>query len=150
MMCSINSAAPVQSHVRSAVDSSVLLDVLLPDPRFGKVSAQALRAAIDAGPVVACEVVWAEVRACFDDDETFQNAMGKLGIDFDPIGRSAAIRAGHLWRQHRSAKGVRDHLIPDFLVGAHALLQADILLSRDRGFYRQAFANLRIKDPSGR
>ena len=76
--------------------------------------------------------------------------MEKLGVQFDAAGSDAAQMAGSLWRQYRSkAKGsVREHLIPDFLIGAHALLQAEILLSRDRGFYRQYFSKLRVIDPS--
>jgi hypothetical protein len=42
----------------------------------------------------------------------------------------------------------REHLIPDFLIGAHALVQADALLSRDRGFYRRYFSKLKILDPA--
>jgi predicted nucleic acid-binding protein len=39
-------------------------------------------------------------------------------------------------------------VIADFLVGAHAVEQADRLLARDRGFHRLAFAGLAIVDPS--
>jgi hypothetical protein len=39
-------------------------------------------------------------------------------------------------------------VVADFLVGAHALAQADRLLTRDRGFHRRAFAGLVIVDPS--
>lgn len=139
---------PRRGAVRSAVDSSVLLDVLLPDPQFGPASAELLRRAIDAGPVIACDVVWTEVRASFPGDAEFDDAMNRLGIEFDSIGAAAAAEAGSLWRQYRKAKTARSHLIPDFLIGAHAQFQADVLLSRDRGFYRHFFATLKISDPS--
>lgn len=45
--------------MKTAVDSSVLLDVLGADPRFGGTSREALRAAYDAGALVACDLVWA-------------------------------------------------------------------------------------------
>jgi len=38
-------------------------------------------------------------------------------------------------------------VVADFLIGAHALEQADRLLTRDRGFHRSAFAGLAIVDP---
>jgi predicted nucleic acid-binding protein len=34
-----------------------------------------------------------------------------------------------------------------FLIGAHALIQSDALLTRDRGFYRSRFKGLRILEP---
>jgi predicted nucleic acid-binding protein len=126
------------------------LDVLLPDPAFGPKSAASLKSAFDSGAVVACEIVWAEVRAAFPNEEMFRLALDKLQVQFDAARRETAEMAGSLWKQYRTkTKGsVRQHLIPDFIVGSHATLQADALLSRDRGFYRQYFPKLNLLDPS--
>jgi predicted nucleic acid-binding protein len=124
--------------------------LLLPDPVFGVASAQVLRRAIDSGAVIACEIVWAEVRASFPNDDLFHEAFGKLQIQFDAAGREASEMAGSIWKRYRSrASGtIRQHLIPDFIVGAHATAQADVLLSRDRGLYRHYFPKLKLLDPS--
>jgi len=135
--------------VKTALDSSVLLDVLGADPLFGERSRAALRSAYDAGALVACEVVWAEVRAHFRTQEAFSAAFDLLGVQFDAISSQAAELAGNLWRlSRRGARSPRERVVADFLIGAHAQLQADALLSRDRGFYRRYFKTLRLIDPT--
>ncbi len=42
----------------------------------------------------------------------------------------------------------RDRIAADFLIGAHAILQCDRLVTRDRGFYRDYFSGLKVLDPS--
>jgi predicted nucleic acid-binding protein len=53
-----------------------------------------------------------------------------------------------IWRDYRRAGGSRERVVADFVVGAHARVRADQLLTRDRGFYRECFGDLRVIDPS--
>ena len=132
----------------TAVDTSVLLDVFTDDPTFRAGSLAALRACLAEGPLVACDVVWAELIAAFPDPDAASRALEAIPVRYEPIGRAAAARAGSAWLGYRRAGGSRERVIADFLVGGHAAEQAARLLTRDRGFHRQAFADLVIIDPS--
>ena len=132
----------------TAVDSNILLDVLGADPTFGPASANALRAATREGRLIACDVVWAEVAGSFASPAAARKALELLDLGFSPLNLEAALEAGIAWRSYRQHGGARTRVTADFLIGAHALCQADRLLSRDRGFYRSYFARLSIVDPT--
>ncbi len=133
----------------TAVDTSVLLDVLTDDIRFRERSLAAMRRSRAAGTLVVCDIVWSEVIAMFPDERLGRTALEGIPVAFDAVNADAATRAGVAWRVYRSRGGPRERLVADFLVGAHALEQADQLLTRDRGFHRSAFEGLTILDPTG-
>ena len=58
-----------------AVDSSVLLDVLVDDPHFADASASMLTQVLSAGDVVVCDAVVAEVQAMLNPRETAMDAL---------------------------------------------------------------------------
>ena len=137
-----------------AIDTNVILDILLADPEFGPSSRDFISQLCSVNNhLVACDVVWAEASAAFNDKAAFARLMDDFGIAYSPMPDSAAVRAGSIWRLARSASRnakVRQRLaiVPDFLIGAHALECADALVSRDRGFMRRWFADLKVVDPS--
>ena len=134
----------------TAVDSSVLLDFLNFDPEFGTISRDALRSCAAHGRLVACEVVWAEIAACFPSVSACRTVLRDLEIEFSAMDEGSAFEAGAGWAQYRRRGGSRSRVTADFLIGAHALHHADRLLTRDRGFYRAYFKKLSVLDPSAR
>jgi predicted nucleic acid-binding protein len=132
----------------TAVDTNVLVDVFKADSTFGPRSAEALQSCLDEGSLVACDIVWAETGTVFVRHGEFLEAMLALGIGYSPTSRDTSLVAARAWRLYRTRGGQRQRVVADFLIGAHALQQADRLLTRDRGFYRDYFEKLRIIDPT--
>lgn len=132
----------------TAVDTSVLLDLFTADATFMGVSRAALHRCMEAGALIACDVVWAELGAAFPSGAAAVSALDRLGVRFVPLDATAALAAGTMWRQYRRRGGSRNRMIADFLIGSHARTHADRLLTRDRGFYASYFKELVVIAPT--
>ncbi|MBZ5704961.1 MAG: type II toxin-antitoxin system VapC family toxin [Acidobacteriia bacterium] len=132
----------------TAVDTNVLLDILVPNEDFFARSHRALENAWAAGALVACDLVYAELTVHFSTREECDAFLDETGIRVEGLSREASFLAGRAWRSYRRQGGKRNRILTDFLVGAHAQAQATRLLTRDRGFYRELFPALHLLDPS--
>ena len=130
----------------TAVDTNVLLDILIPSDQHGPQSKAWLVAAYDAGAIVVSDVVYAELVPSFRDRAALDGALQEIGATLSPIDSSIAYEAGLRWKRYRLAGGPRDRIITDFLIGAHAVSAADVFLTRDRGFFSTYFPELKRPD----
>jgi predicted nucleic acid-binding protein len=129
-----------------AIDSSVLVDLLADGPQADAAEA-CLRQCLSAGPVVVCDIVLAEVCSALRDGAEALAVLEDMSIRYQPLEAKSALRAGEMQRRYRQrGGGVR--AMPDFLIGAHALLQCNGLITRDHAFYRDYFKGLKLIVPS--
>ena len=126
----------------TAVDTNVLLDVFLADDRHGNASKAQMMSAYRAGALIASEIVYAELVPAFAARDLLDRALREINVRISPLSADIAFEAGLRWMRYRRAGGSRERILPDFLIGAHALLTADKLLTRDRGFYRNYFPEI--------
>ncbi len=132
-----------------AIDSSALIDVLTDDPVFGEVSSAKLQSALERDDVVICDVVLAEIATKIEPVEDLLDALAELRVNFSGTSEQAALRAGIMQRRFRERGGKRnERVVSDFIVGAHALLQCNALITRDQGFFRDYFKGLKIINPA--
>ena len=126
----------------TATDTNILLDVFVPDESPNPLSVALLNDARRRGPVLVCDVVYAELVPAFDSREELDAALRAVGATVSPIDTDIAFAAGLRWAQYRRAGGPRTRILADFLIGAHAVATADTFLTRDRGFYTTYFPEL--------
>jgi predicted nucleic acid-binding protein len=132
--------------MKTAVDSSVLFDIVKGAP--GASAAQkALEAALSQGGASVCAVVVAELGRYFTSEQDLRDFLADCQIDYDPISMDTACEAARIMRGYARNKGPRERVAPDFLIGAHAIRQADALLTCDAGFYRHYFDGLKVLTP---
>ncbi len=132
----------------TAVDTNILVDILEPDPAHGPSSREALKRCLREGSVVASEVVWAEVATAYGHSPAeLTEALEHIGIAYSAMTLDSALEAARCWYLYRQRSGGRDRIAADFLIGGHALVQCDRLLSRHHGFYRRTFAALHVESP---
>ena len=152
----------------SAIDTNILIDILLGDPVHGPTSKRILDEARELGDLIISEAVYAEVAPRFDTPSGVYVFLAHTHIGLQPSSPEALHRAGqafHLYTRRRPRGPVcarcgrvqqvacdecgadlqfRQHTLADFLIGGHAVVHADRLLTRDRRTYGRYFPELAL------
>ncbi len=152
----------------ASVDTNILLDILLPDETFFASSKEVLDRYVSKGQLIIGELVYAELASQFSDQQDLSAFLSETGIKLVPSNPHVLYLAGKTWKEYsrtrrtalqcpscgkaipvicpacKSALKIRQHIISDFMIGAHASVHAELLLSRDRGFYKTYFKGLKV------
>lgn len=129
------------------VDTSVVVDILGGDPKWGAWSSASLAAAAARDRLAINDIVYAELAPGYADAKSLDAALGALGLPLERIPQEALFLAGHAFRRYRRSGGTRSNVLADFFIGAHAAVAGAALLTRDTKRVRAYFPTVRLLEP---
>lgn len=129
------------------VDSNVLLDLVTDDPNWADWSQRQLAAASLRGPLLASDIVYAELSVRYERIEKVDELATGLGIAFERVPPTGLFLAAKAFLRYRAQGGTRTGVLPDFLIGAHAAATGMPLLTRDVRRYRTYFPTALLIHP---
>src|SRR5204863_9773706 len=95
----------------TAIDSSVLLDVVTDSPSQADASEKALRRAAEEGGLIICECVLAEIRPAFGRAGDIERFMEDWQLRFIPSSRESTLLAGALFAAYLERGGREGRVI---------------------------------------
>ena len=152
----------------TAIDTNVLIDLIDENIDRRAVATQRLDEAAAAGSLIICEPVYEELVANFHSPERLDNFLIDMNIALQPSSRAVLFQAGRAWLAYTRRKPLgiicsvcgaetqarcsrceaaillRQRVMNDFLIGAHAWEYAGRLLTHDRGYYPTYFPDLEL------
>ena len=129
------------------VDTSVLLDVVLDDPKWADWSQGQLESASLTHRLTINAVIYSELSMAFARIEELEGVLADASLSYEPIPREALFLAGKVFLDYRRGQATRSSVLPDFYIGAHAAVRQWPVLTRDTARYRRYFPSVQLIAP---
>lgn len=129
------------------VDTNVLLDVVTDDPAWADWAQHHLDRARLRDRLVINDAIYAELSVRYARMEDLDALLAAADITIEPIPKSALFLAGKAFEKYRKRGGVRTGVLPDFFIGAHAVVAGAPLITRDTSRYRGYFPIIQLISP---
>ncbi|MEO5534375.1 MAG: type II toxin-antitoxin system VapC family toxin [Pseudolysinimonas sp.] len=130
------------------IDSNVLLDIVTDDPVWGEWSSLTLAESVRRGRTLINPLIYAEVSVGFDHIDDLDRRMPESVLTRAPLPYRAGFLAAKAHNAYRRRGGTRVATLPDFFIGAHAVVDGLTLVTRDARRYRSAFPTLKLLTPA--
>lgn len=129
------------------IDSCVLLDLFTDDPNWADWSENILNQYSQTNSLYINSIIYTELSICFNRIEELEAAINQIGIKVLEIPREALFLAGKIFLEYRKNKGTKNSTLPDFFIGAHAIVNSLTLVTRDTARFKTYFPKLRLITP---
>ncbi|MBD3334415.1 MAG: PIN domain-containing protein [Candidatus Eisenbacteria bacterium] len=129
------------------VDSNVILDIATENSQWVRWSSDALQEAGETSILAVNPLIYAEASIGFERVEQLEEALPGDIFRREPLPCEAAFLAGKCFADYRRRGGRRTSPLPDFYIGAHAVVAGYRLLTRDAARYRTYFPRLELIAP---
>ena len=129
------------------VDTNVLVDVLQNDPQWADWSIAQMRAQASLHALVINPIIYAEISLSFSTLEALDEVVATLALEVRELPRPALFLAAKAYAQYRRRGGSKLQVLPDFFIGAHAVVEGWPLLTRDASRFRTYFPTLDVRAP---
>jgi predicted nucleic acid-binding protein len=129
------------------VDSNIVLDVFLNDPKWADWSESKLDEYDQLGILYINSIVYSEISIGFDLIEDLESAIARAGFQVLEIPKEALFLAGKAYLKYKKRKGIKRTPLPDFFIGAQAAVQNLELITRDVFRYQSYFPSVKLISP---
>ncbi len=129
------------------VDTSVLIDAFYGNPTWEDWSLTALEQAAAQDQLVINDIIYAELAPGYSQMGELDRVLASTDVKSAPLPKLALFLAGQAFRMYRRRGGPRTTLLPDFLIGAHAMVEDWPLLTRDPDRVRAYFPTVTLIAP---
>jgi len=129
------------------VDSNIVLDVFLNDPKWADWSESKLDEYDQLGILYINSIVYSEISIGFDRIEGLESAIARAGFQMLEIPKEALFLAGKAYLKYKKRKGTKRTPLPDFFIGAQAAVQNLDLITRDVFRYQSYFPTVKLISP---
>ena len=129
------------------VDSNIVLDVFLNDPRWAGWSESKLDEYDQLGILYINSIIYSEISIGFKRIEDLESAIAKAGLQMLEIPKEALFLAGKAYIKYKKRKGTKRTPLPDFYIGAQAAVHNLDLITRDISRYQSYFPTVKLITP---
>jgi len=129
------------------VDSNIVLDVFLNDPKWADWSESKLDEYDQLGILYINSIIYSEISIGFKRIEDLESAIAKASLQMLEIPKEALFLAGKAYLKYKKRKGTKRTPLPDFFIGAQAAVQNLELITRDVYRYQSYFPTVKLITP---
>jgi predicted nucleic acid-binding protein len=130
------------------VDTNVFVDVISDDPIWAEWSQRQLIHGAARDELAINDVVYAELSIRYETIESLDAMLRDAHVVSAAIPRLALFMAAKAFQRYRQSGGARTGVLPDFFIGAHAVIADAPLITRDARRYRTYFPGITLIAPS--